>query len=86
MSNIKISDILKKKDDQLLYINNFLEMWRFLITLTSIEKKLINKSRCIKKIGEMPLEAPKINFEPKKRYNPFDEAFDDYEQDDNYQY
>tara|TARA_B110000444_G_C18700083_1_gene528529 strand:- start:215 stop:694 length:480 start_codon:yes stop_codon:yes gene_type:complete len=83
MNEIIISSILKKQDDQLLYIYDFMKMWRFLITLTEKEEEIISGPKCIKSVGEMPKNAPEIVFEVEKEFDLFEDAFDessDYEE------
>jgi len=85
MSDIIISSILKEEGSQLLYINNFIKMWRFLITLTKITKDEITNAKCIKSLGIMPEEAPEISFKAEKQFDPFDEAFDDSDEFNDYE-
>ncbi|MDC0249626.1 plasmid pRiA4b ORF-3 family protein [Flavobacteriales bacterium] len=84
MNKIIISSILTKQGDQLLYVYDFMKMWRFLITLIEKKKETISQPKCIKSVGEIPKDAPEIIFEEVKRFDPFDEdIFDesnDYEQ------
>ena len=83
MNEVIISSILTKQDSQLLYVYDFMKMWRFLITLTEEKEKTISQPKCIKSVGEIPEDAPKITFEEEKEFDPFENAFDesnDYEQ------
>jgi hypothetical protein len=80
MSEIILSSILKEKGTQLLYVYNFMKMWRFLITLTEMTENEITTSKCIKSIGIMPENAPEISFKAEKEFDPFDEAFDDFDE------
>ena len=77
MNKIKISSVLTKKGSKILYIYDFIKMWRFLVTFS---KESNNESKVIKhleKIGEMPNDAPEIKFEEIKEFDPFSEAFED---------
>ena len=40
----------------------------------------------MKSIGEMPKEAPEIQFEAKKEFDPFDTAFEDFDEFNEYEY
>ena len=83
MNEVIISSILTKQDSQLLYVYDFMKMWRFLITLTEEKEETISQPKCIKSVGEIPEDAPKITFEEEKEFDPFENAFDesnDYEQ------
>ena len=76
MSDIILSSILKTEGTQLLYVYDFMKMWRFLITLTEITEEKITTSKCIKSVGKMPENAPEISFKVEKEFDPFSEAFD----------
>jgi hypothetical protein len=51
-----------------------MKMWRFLLELKNTEENF-NVKKCITKIGEMPKEAPEINFS-KENQNEDDEGID----------
>jgi len=77
MSEIKIESVLQKPNSQLIYVYDFLKMWRFLISYT---KKTEDKSKHIKvinSIGNMPKEAPEINFESDTEIDSFKSIEDD---------
>ena len=79
MSEITIASVFTKIDSQLIYVYDFLKMWRFLI---SYSKKTKNKSEAIdviNSIGKMPKEAPEIIFEAEKEFDPFDGVFEDFD-------
>ena len=80
MSDVIISSIIKEVGTQLLYVYDFMKMWRFLITLTEITEDQITTAKCIKSIGVMPQDAPEISFKSEKEFDPFDEAFDDFDE------
>ncbi len=80
MSEITLSSILTKEGSQLLYIYDFMKMWRFLITLNKTSDETISSSKCTNKIGEMPKDAPEITFEAEKEFDPFEDAFDDFDE------
>ena len=85
MSEIIISSIIKEVGTQLLYVYDFMKMWRFLITLTEITEDKITNAKCIKSIGVMPEDAPEISFKAEKEFDPFDEAFDDFDEFKDYE-
>ena len=80
MSDIILSSILKEEGTQLLYVYDFMKMWRFLITLTEITEEQITTSKCNKSVGIMPKDAPKISFKAEKEFDPFGDAFDDFDE------
>ena len=61
MQNTKLEVVLDKHNNNLIYIYDYMKMWRFLIELKSKEEDFDFK-RCLSKVGEMPKEAPEINF------------------------
>ena len=77
MNEVIISSILTKQGSQLLYIYDFIKMWRFLITLTEKKEEIISEPKCVKSVGEMPEDAPEITFEAAKEFDPFEDAFDE---------
>jgi len=77
MNEFIISSILKKQGSQLLYVYDFMKMWRFLITLTEKKEEIISEPKCVKSVGEMPEDAPEITFEAEKEFDPFEDAFDE---------
>jgi len=85
MSDIMLSSILKTEGTQLLYVYDFMKMWRFLITLTEITEEKITTSKCIKSLGKMPENAPEISFKVEKEFDPFSEAFDDLDEFKDYE-
>lgn len=81
MKEIKISSILRQKGDQLLYVYDFLLMWRFLITIIEQNQDTIIKPRCIRKIGYMPKTAPNIQFEEADfKISEIDHEFDQFDE------
>lgn len=78
MNEIMISSIFQKEGSQLLYVYDFLKMWQF--SITYLKKSEINSSkiRCINKIGKMPSKAPEIQFESNSEFDPFNEAFHEF--------
>ena len=63
MRNFEISSVLANEGDQVIYVYDFMKMWRFLITLKKEEQSSIKSFKCIKSIGEIPKNAPKLKFD-----------------------
>ena len=61
MENTKLEIVLDEHNNNLIYVHDYLKMWRFLIELKSKDVDF-NIKKCVSKIGKMPKEAPKINF------------------------
>ena len=79
MSQIKIASVFPTIDSQLIYVYDFLKMWRFLISNSKEIESKDDTTQIIKNIGKMPKEAPEIIFEAEKEFDPFDEAFEGFE-------
>ena len=63
MRNYEISSVLANEGDQVIYVYDFMKMWRFLITLKKEEHTSIKSFKCIKSIGEIPKNAPVLKFD-----------------------
>ena len=81
MKEINISTLLSNVGDQIIYVYDYIKMWRFLITLNDKIEIDLSETKCIKSLGEMPNNAPEIIFDLKEDFDPFEDAFDkdDYE-------
>ena len=84
MNEIILSSVFRLEGNQLLYIYDFLKMWRFLITFHTRSEDKTDETVCINKIGKMPKEAPKITFKAEKEFDPFEEAFDEFNEHGEY--
>lgn len=71
MSEIKISSVFTDLNSQLIYIYDFLKMWRFLVSYEKETKDNTKKIEITKSIGYMPKKAPEIIFSGKS--NAFSE-------------
>ena len=77
MKNMPISSVLHSKNSNLIYIYDFMNMWTFFIEyLESSEEK---KEQCTYKVGEMPTEAPNLEFgvEETKDFDTYKEGSED---------
>ena len=61
MENTILELVLDEDNNNLIYVYDYMKMWRFLLELKSVEENFDFK-KCINKIGKMPKEAPEINF------------------------
>ena len=86
MNEITVGAVFPEVNSQLLYVYDFLKMWRFSITFIEESENETTENSCIKSIGEMPKEAPEIQFEAKKEFDPFDTAFEDFDEFNEYEY
>jgi hypothetical protein len=75
MENTNLEVVLDEHNNNLIYVYDYMKMWRFLLELKSTEENF-NVKKCISKIGEMPKEAPEINFS-KENQNEDEEGIED---------
>ncbi len=81
MSEITIASVLPNTNSQLIYVYDFLKMWRFLIYYSKASKNKSDKIEVINSIGEMPKEAPELSFETEKEFDSFDRGFEHLDSD-----
>jgi hypothetical protein len=87
MNQMIVSSVLHSPESQLIYVYDFLNMWRFHVQFVEENEKL--ESGCVLSVGEMPKEAPEIKFEEEKQekeFDPFGEAFDDFDEFNDYEH
>jgi len=77
MSQMTIESVFQKGESQLIYIYNFLKMWRFLVSYLDKKENNYEKTKIINSIGKMPKEAPAVIFESEKEVTYFKESNDD---------
>ena len=78
MNNISISSVLNSKDSKLIYIYDFMNMWRFFIEFLEVSE--ITTEQCTNEVGEMPKKAPDLEFETEveKDLSTYKEDFEDF--------
>jgi len=77
MENTTLELVLDEDNNNLIYVYDYMKMWRFLIELKSTEEKF-NVKKCINKIGEMPKQAPEIKFDEENQNEDEDGIDDEY--------
>ena len=77
MQNTKLEVVLDEHNNNLIYVYDYMKMWRFLIELKSKEEDFDFK-KCLSKIGKMPKEAPEINFSLENQNNYEEGTEDEY--------
>tara|TARA_B100001758_G_scaffold145627_1_gene125456 strand:- start:4749 stop:5234 length:486 start_codon:yes stop_codon:yes gene_type:complete len=80
MNKIKISSVLTKKENTILYIYDFIKMWRFLVTFSKESNSKKKSIKYLEKVGDMPNVAPEIKFEETEEFDPFSEASEDFDE------
>ena len=62
MQNISVNDIFQNTE-KLLYVNDFLILWRFMIEVEEIDElKEVEEAEVVLSFGNMPEEAPMVQF------------------------
>ena len=61
MNNMPISSVLYSEDSKLIYIYDFMNMWRFFVEYLESSEEITE--RCTRKLGEIPEKAPDLKFE-----------------------
>tara|TARA_B100000683_G_scaffold106518_1_gene104803 strand:- start:21746 stop:22231 length:486 start_codon:yes stop_codon:yes gene_type:complete len=87
MNEVIISTLLYSSETQLIYVYDFLKMWRFYIQY--VEKVVSIESTNLYSKGKMPSEAPKFNFESEENigeFDPFEEELEDFDKFEDYEY
>ncbi len=80
MKNMPISSVLYSKDSKLIYIYDFMNMWRFFVEYLESSEEIIE--RCTRKLGKIPEKAPDLKFEVEYQEesesygDTFEESFD----------
>jgi hypothetical protein len=81
MREITIASVFPKINSQLIYIYDFLKMWRFLVSYSKETENKSKKIEVINSIGKMPKEAPEIIFEAEKKGDYSEELSEDLDEE-----
>jgi hypothetical protein len=81
MSEIKIESVLPEINNQLIYVYDFLKMWRFLVSYLKVTQDQSQQVKIINNIGNLPQEAPKINFESDIKSDSFINLEEDFNEE-----
>lgn len=90
MKDLFLCDIFTTKQ-RLLYINNFLLMWRFMIDVIEVdEKNIIKQPMTVLSFGTLPEESPNIQFITdidnfSEDDDLYDDGFDEFNEFENYE-
>lgn len=88
MNNFTLEDILHQEQTKIIYVYDFFNMWTFLVELAAIEEKEEGESYPILLFshGQLPTEAPDMNFEAENQPSGFSEDdFDVFDGDDSFE-
>lgn len=88
MNNFSLEDVLHQEQTKIIYVYDFFNMWTFLVELAAIEEKEEGESYPILLFshGQLPTEAPDMNFEAENQPSGFSEDdFDVFDGDDSFE-
>jgi hypothetical protein len=90
MQNISVNDIFQNTE-KLLYVNDFLILWRFMIEVEEIDElKEVEEAKVVLSFGNMPEEAPMVQFisdedNLTEEEDIFGDALDEFNEFENYE-
>lgn len=90
MQNISVNDIFQNTE-KLLYVNDFLILWRFMIEVEEIDElKKVEEAEVVLSFGNMPEEAPMVQFisdedNLTEEEDIFGDALDEFNEFENYE-
>ena len=92
MQNISVNDIFQNTE-KLLYVNDFLILWRFMIEVEEIDElKEVEEAEVVLSFGNMPEEAPMVQFisdednlTEEEEEDIFGDALDEFNEFENYE-
>jgi len=76
MSTSFLNKTLPRVNDKLIYVYDFLAMWTFYVEVIEHSPEKITESKLILTVGEIPEDAPEMEFKAEKSSNEFDDEFD----------
>ena len=79
MNEIKIGSIFTNINCQLIYVYDFMKMWRFLVSYIADSETENDKSHIVNQVGKMPKEATEIIFESD---NDLNKSFDELDEEE----
>lgn len=79
MNEIKIGSIFTNINCQLIYVYDFMKMWRFLVSYIADSETENDKSQIVNQVGKMPKEATEIIFESD---NDLNKSFDELDEEE----
>ena len=79
MNEIKIGSVFTNINCQLIYVYDFMKMWRFLVSYIADSETENNKNQIVNQVGKMPKEANEIIFESD---NDLNESFDELDEEE----
>ena len=79
MNEIKIGSIFTNINCQLIYVYDFMKMWRFLVSYIANSETENDKSQIVNQVGKMPKEATEIIFESD---NDLNKSFDELDEEE----
>ena len=83
MSEVTIKSIFSRNEGQLIYVYNFMEMWRFLVSYINTSENISREIKVINTIGKMPQKAPDIIFQAIEKRDSFIDSSENFNEEFN---
>lgn len=77
MATCILKDTLPLKNDKLIYVYDFLQMWTFYVEVIEQSDEVIEATKTVLSVGETPKEAPQKEFKAEELSSDFDDEFKD---------
>lgn len=86
MATCTLHETLPKKNNKLIYVYDFLEMWTFYTEVIEVTDEQITEHKIILAVGEVPEKAPEKEFKADDINDGFDNNFDNFERLDDFDF
>lgn len=86
MATCVLNETLPRKNDKLIYVYDFFNMWTFYVEVIEISPNTIEESKIVLSVGEMPKEAPEKQFKADKLEDSFDDFNDSFDNIDDFDF
>lgn len=86
MATCILNETLPNNNDKLIYVYDFLQMWTFYVEIIEQSSDVINESKTILSVGEIPAEAPDKEFKADDLSKDLEDEFNDFESLDDFDF
>lgn len=86
MSSCVLGDTLPQKNDKLIYVYDFLNLWAFYVEIIEITNETIPESKVVLSVGEVPEKAPEKQFQADDLSDEIEDEFNNFERFDDFDF
>ena len=86
MATCVLKEELPSNNDKLIYVYDFLQMWTFYVEVIEQSNEVVNETKTILSVGEVPAEAPDKEFKADDLTKDLDDEFNDFESLDDFDF